>query len=531
MKVGIFVLSINNKIILVQYILKIKMKNTFLLLLILFYTISLAQEVHVPFKIGKKFTISNDKGEFITDLKFDSIYFNDDLPKNYFYTLNDSKKGLFGKDKLIFTDLKGERLYFYKDILIIERIKNRFASDQNKENEEILYSSNGNRVFENQYKRIQIAPYESVGIKSDLTSNEIILFVQDFQDKTTIIIYDVNENKIVRTLLKEYYSIKRENSLSNSYYIKAKKNKEDTKTEDFLFFINNNSIQLIPFVEEKKKIGIENHEYDVVEAEPVYEIKDSKEEIKVKIGSTHIIQKKNKFYLVEIIDNKLDTVLIKLPRRIKDPLIVKTNFTIANDTVSLENETALSYTYRGNKGIYFNNLFELMPIYDSILPIVNHKNEHYFLLSKKENKKSKFGISAVFNQNIIPFEYDTLVIEDESIIVSFFKRYTYYEVVAKKNSMYGIITFENKEIIPFKYDFISRSKYYFYNTMLNGKHGFIKTYEYSDPILVEPVFTSKVKNFHKDYQSSTGFLLFELVDNNGNFKCFANKNGIEYISN
>ncbi len=508
------------------------MKSTFLLLLIFSYTISFAQEVHVPFKIGKKFTISNDKGEFITDLKFDSIYFNDDLPKNYFYTLNDSKKGLFGKGQLIFNDLKGERLYFYKDILIIERIENKFTSHKNKESEEILYTSKGNRVFENQYKRIQIAPYESVGIKSDLVSNEIILFVQDFQDKTTIIIYDVNENKIVRTLLKEYYSIKRENSLTNSYYIKAKKNKEDTKTEDFLFFINNNSIQLIPFVEEKKKIAIENNEYEVVEAEQVYEIKDSKEEIKVKIGSSHIIQKKNKFYLVEVIDNHLDTVLIKLPRRIKDPLIVKTNFTIANDTLSLKNETALSYTYKGKKGIYFNNLFELMPIYDSILPIINHKNEYYFLLSKKENKKlkSKFGISAVFNQNIIPFEYDTLVIEDESIIVSFFKRYTYSEIVAKKNSMYGIITFENKEIIPFKYDFLARSRYYFYNTILNNKHGFIKTYEYSEPILVEPVFTSKVKNFHKDYQNSNGFLLFELVDNNGKFKCFANKDGIEYIN-
>ncbi|NJM79656.1 MAG: hypothetical protein HC854_08665 [Flavobacterium sp.] len=159
------------------------------------------------------------------------------------------------------------------------------------------------------------------------------------------------------------------------------------------------------------------------------------------------------------------------------------------------------------KEFIFNQFFELKPIYDSILPIVNHKNEHYFLLSKKENKKSKskFGISTVFNQNIIPFEYDSLIIEDESFIVSFFNRYTYSEIVAKKNNKYGIITFENKEVIPFKYDFLARSKYYFYNTILNDNHGFIKTYEYSVPIIIEPIFTSKVKNFHKIIKTTKVF--------------------------
>lgn len=513
------------------------MRNTLLLVVLTFCSISFAQEVHVPFKIGKKFTISNDKGELITALKFDSIYFNDDLPKNYFYTLNDSKKGLFGKGKLLFNDLKGERLYFYNDILIIERIKNEVVDSNSKiDVEEIIYTNNGVKVFDNKFKKIQIATHSSIGLDENLLSNEIILFVQDFQDKTTILIYDATVNKIVKTLLKEYNSVTRENSLSNSYYIKAKKNKEDIKTEDFQFIIDSNSIQLIPFVNVKKKINIEYIEDKIIEEEevPYEDYKDvSNNSTQIKTGSTHIIQKTNKFYLVENIKNQLDTTLIKLPRRIKNPTIIKTNFTIANDTLSLKNENALSYTYKDKKGIYFNALYELEPIYDSILPIVNHKNEHFFLLSKKENKhsKSKFGISKVFNHNIIPFKYDTIVIEDESIIVSFFKRYTYSEIVVKKNNKYGIITFENKVTIPFKYDFISRSRYYFYNTMLDNMHGFIKTYEYSQPIIIEPIFTSKVKNFHKNYQGNNGFLLFELFDNIGNFKCFANKEGVEYINN
>ena len=58
------------------------MRKFFLSLFLIFSSISLSQEIHVPFKTGKKFTISNDKGEFITDLKFDSIYFNDNLPKS-----------------------------------------------------------------------------------------------------------------------------------------------------------------------------------------------------------------------------------------------------------------------------------------------------------------------------------------------------------------------------------------------------------------------------------------------------------------
>ncbi|NJM79655.1 MAG: hypothetical protein HC854_08660 [Flavobacterium sp.] len=93
----------------------------------------------------------------------------------------------------------------------------------------------------------------------------------------------------------------------------------------------------------------------IVEAVEVSEYYDGnlKEEEKIKTGSTYIIQKNNKFFSIENIDNKIDTTLIKLPRRIKNASIVKTNLTITNDTLSLKNETALLYTYKDKKGIYF----------------------------------------------------------------------------------------------------------------------------------------------------------------------------------
>ena len=217
-----------------------------------------------------------------------------------------------------------------------------------------------------------------------------------------------------------------------------------------------------------------------------------------------------------------------MPKKIKNASIVEASFTIVNDTLRLNNKTALSYSYKNKKGIYFNSLFELKPIYDSIIPIVNHKNENFFILSKEENKKIKYGILNVLSNTIIPFEYDSLYITDESFTESFFKRYTFSEIVAVKNNKYGVISLMNKNVVPFKYDFLSRSKYYFYNTILNNKHGFIKTSEYSKPIFIEPIFTSKVKKYYNNYQDIKGFLLFELVDEKGNFKCYANEKGIEY---
>lgn len=121
-------------------------------------------------------------------------------------------------------------------------------------------------------------------------------------------------------------------------------------------------------------------------------------------------------------------------------------------------------------GIYTLLLIILYVLFPNIIIAQNSQIENNLYLIKDEIS-GKYGGVDIYNEVIIPFEYDDLMARPYSMIINMNK---YQRIRAKKNGQVGMINNYNQEIIPCKYNGVEYLGYGIYSISdFNDNHGLI----------------------------------------------------------
>lgn len=121
-------------------------------------------------------------------------------------------------------------------------------------------------------------------------------------------------------------------------------------------------------------------------------------------------------------------------------------------------------------GIYTSLLIILYVLFPNKIIAQNSQIENNLYLIKDE-VSGKYGGVDIYNEVIIPFEYDNLNARPYSMIINMNK---YHRIRAEKNGQVGIINNYNQEIIPCKYKGVEYYGHGIYGILdFNDNHGLI----------------------------------------------------------
>lgn len=226
-----------------------KFKRSILFIFIIFYAIVCqSQEIFVPYRIGDKFGISNEKGKIILKPSFDILEPGyGDVPYFIGYNFKDEKvsSSFIYNNKILIAD-KPYRSYHIQGNLIVAIsytiIGNPKYSREYKSNYD-LYDLKGKKILDGAYENIFIIDK----LDHDVTSDEVLIATIDKNERNSLFIYNIKRNKFIKTLFE------------NSQHFDVKYNSEVDLSDKSITITHKNvdgQFEQINIVPEKKALKV-----------------------------------------------------------------------------------------------------------------------------------------------------------------------------------------------------------------------------------------------------------------------------------
>lgn len=179
------------------------LQRLFIALFILFFSnlTVYSQNIFVPYRVGDKFGIANEKGEMKIKPAYDFVRVCD--MNNYFTcykTTGDSyTSSLIYKDKVIIKDQQYFSYYPYNDIVVA------VSHTDIKTGSFYTFGNELSHIYNNKGERILPGDYEYVDVLTDFDpkneSNEVLIDAYDLDEKYSVYVFDKKLNKVKQQLL------------------------------------------------------------------------------------------------------------------------------------------------------------------------------------------------------------------------------------------------------------------------------------------------------------------------------------------
>jgi hypothetical protein len=234
-----------------------QMKTLFLILSLLFIRPLFAQPILIPYRIGNKFGLSDEKGKLIVKPAYDEIEY---LRSGYFEYTNYNKtqdsvryangqikveerahptSGLFHQNKLLIANQPWRHYFIFKSFIIGS------VNEYRPENC-MLYNLKGEPLLPEAVKQIDVNYKRDLGDLGNLANlSEKLTLLSIFQrdenrrSQFSIAVYDDQKQKIISWLVKKVTDFKVDKYQRGRTYILCTYNDADGHHEQYLRFVNN----------------------------------------------------------------------------------------------------------------------------------------------------------------------------------------------------------------------------------------------------------------------------------------------------
>lgn len=536
-----------------------------------------AQQILIPFKVGDKFGLVDEKDKIIVEPKYEELVW---MGGDYFQ----ASEKIQVKDKLEtepgkFVDR--EETVYARSVLYNGKVwikpqpysgfqvfpgeffQARFEGDpaklslNQKQYENLkdksplffLYNAKGENVHEKGFRRLEVVDSAGISSRNPNWSKFVLLFTENFQNQFQMCVFDTDAGKFKECLFQDVTDFKLMDAdlKSKIFYISYKDQKG---------------------VEQKKKVGKDMN---------YFKIEDFKETLPERKSGPEILK--------ERMETKPEVV-----KNINDRTAQKSaQYILGNDTLYYDDENGkrneillkekikplfiqpflpkqkedLLYKKDGKFGFIRNGKMSEAE-YDSLA----YFGIDHYLACKKINTKLKCGTLDLNGKTVIPMEYDSifgklkifelnrnsgkleLVVEKkEAPIKSEVKVVSYYlktspNITVYKDGKMGLLKLNNEVVLPLIYDEIGingiktrgLASHNYMIIKQDGNYGvvmlnFNSEMQQSVLEIIEPIFPNFPAFYFKDYYGKKGFHLFGLMDENGKFLEYASEIGRVYRKN
>ena len=227
------------------------MKYKVSLLLTLFAVIEIySQQIAVPYRDGSKWGVSDVTGNIIIPTLYDSVSFDkyDQYNQEILYTELKGKKGIV---------VKGIEI-FKPEFLSIVIMQNLYIATKEVNNQYELHVADqtGKEVLDNSYvllraiKEVYYYTKVTTGSSSSRSKqNYVVVFSLINRDnKKSVAVWDVQQNKITQWLYKDYYSIVDPVHYDSSSLLYRYKLNENSAIQEQIFRCKDGQFELVPSI-------------------------------------------------------------------------------------------------------------------------------------------------------------------------------------------------------------------------------------------------------------------------------------------
>ncbi len=413
-----------------------------------------------------------------------------------------------------------------------------------------LFNMKGENLFPDGVRRI--IPVDMIGDKSKDLYEYVLFVVQDFEERASLVEFDVKKAMFKQWLLKDKFNISQASDHSHRGMLAVWENsKYDTPTY-YQVVHGDNGFEL------KAQLPVQSpntNYHDEMVMEPPVEVMESYgmigeppmpvEDVKkspVYINISHTISKETTTYTFsQTMQNSASSKIYSKQHDNIDTAVVMrfyNRFTSPGKDSIFALESTIFYKSNHKYGFMSSDTNHMI-LYDSILIFKNsscHNLSPIMMVMRSSNGRNKFGLIDILHHVLLPVDYDSIVFQKdnykqqrtEGILKSYdLKTAT---VLAYKNNHASIFTNFDSLVTSTTYDSITYNQNFgsFTTEAFILKKG--KVYD----LLLE--YGSQVKYYvlHLPYKPSfmqssfnrfDNFDLIGLDDEKGNFLCYATMGG------
>jgi hypothetical protein len=408
---------------------------------------SYSQQILVPFKAGNKFGLANEAGKVILRPAYDKLnwltgaYFetvneillNDTLETapNRFYIRNEKvlQKGLLHKNKTILKAGAYERFEIIPNKCIVAKntrnynslTKEQYAVLKNKRNEKSvsLFTLNGENVFPDNFRSLQ--KFDTAG-KSTVSKNasKYILFgAENFDNQYSFFVFDTDKQAIDTWLLKNVYKLKITDADYGNKIIRLRYQDANSITHYKMLSWSAGSFIISdtnPPAEKWQGDGYGNgHSYGsgsgkhvVAEEAPVEEGERINSTLRQQMADSIRRQR-----FVPFFQFKNDSLFhVTYPNEMAYIAVDTTHRLLYADEKRKRQSQPIIYQQQQKFGLLQPNGFS-RPLYDSLVYFGSD-----YIAAIKKHEQLQFGLIDGKGNIIVPFEYDSIQIGLQQLVVS-----------------------------------------------------------------------------------------------------------------
>ncbi len=569
------------------------MKFALILFCLIFFSLNAfsQNQVLVPFRVGDKFGLSDLKGQLIYPAEYDNITIKKGDPVGVFYAEKANKTTFFYKNIILIKDTKYNVFQVLENKCVLAKTGLEYLDISDFKNETeykaakkrtrylSIFNLKGENCYPENFKELHILDTAGQSDINKSLSRYIAFISLNFDEKTSVFIYDCDLQKITEWLIKDYFSFKFTGS--NKDFTSQKT--EIDKEEKYTLIFEGNKFK-IKQLDTKSSVG--SHQFgsasnsdksskkldrvinpfdDSFEGGTAEIANNSDKPQQRKIKSLFKIKEGRIFqYMCEY---KNDTIIkeIKLPFSIDD-LKIENNCDFenqdTNNLINYEFHNLIVFKTNNKYGVLISDKIQIQPIYDTICMIKtanfnDSKISICFLVGLKNSgsKNMRFGTIDINSKTIIPIVYEQINYnrleakdsnEDEIYnkrhkVVRFCNTTYNKEWLIKKDGRFGFISPTDSVILKPEFDEITQNGSVYSSFFTNFKivkkgnlYG-VMYFTHNGLKIVEPIFPHKPEYIIENYQGLKGKTLFRLVDDTvdsdnfmDKFFCFAEENGHLY---
>lgn len=504
--------------------------------IVLVQCLGYSQHNYFPYREGNLWGFCDESAQIILQPTFTNIE-RSIYEKGYYEISNGEKKGLFYNSKIIIP-AEYENIKIYRKGIIIT---------ENKENGATVFkvfNADGSLLIQNKFRFIGLMEGYNYSYSNFIKG----FYLKDINNKHSYVSVDFyNQNKI-NYLIENVYSLEIDQTKSNFRVdvVKIKKTEKSNeelvfikKEEDAISVLDENAKQ--NFLKKQSSNDYEPHT-DVAEDVPFEVLNIVTHNYIINQNGIEINYKKQRAP-----KSKQNQKIVDFPFKANFQTVTLTNgFTEQkiNDTIN-RYSNIIVFKQKKKTGFFFKYPFEKGNLYDSLQimkSIKNYDTESNYIkvgIFNKKTKKMNFGVVNLYQNEIIPIEFDDIVLGYHFNYYGFKREKAF---LVKKDNFYGLINDKKEQLLPVVYDYISDTnknddfllvkKSNQYGALVNYYNG--KKYNaellptFFDYKIKEIVLKSTLQKIYpENVVQAIDYIILE--DQNGNFKGYANPNGTLYF--
>jgi hypothetical protein len=547
------------------------------------------KDILVPYRLGEKFGISDLKGKILLKPQFDLIepigggYFKYSNHKIFMDSATDyygktkvrerveSVRGLLKGNNVIIRNSEHRHFTYVENALLIGSQESYVSTNSN------FYTLNGKRLLNENVERFRILANHAYEYSHNEDAPFITLYVEHYDRKTSLLIFDVVNQKLIEPLLNRVSELTLDRDESTESYLVCSYYDDNFQHYKDRIYYNDSLKRHVkePYTSRRTPAydcyyggNVEEGEAEVPFDAPEGMITGgygtgtgsvSEGAIEYVLPDAPAVPVRKKTFSFQKVN---DTVVKYGEASITLPQGQKILF---GDKYSSSQRQPLIYTDGSKYGLLFSDSVRSELEYDT-LRYIKHNSRYLYLTGKKtlENNKWKMGVLNESGEVFIPLMYEQVIPgileleysrEDSPDKSAFYLKQTnsYNKDKNQPLSMYGasftvsqngkmgLVDFSNKTLLPIEYDSLWKNGLSFLTTLRadddfyvykkDGKYGlFNLNYKNEIRFETQAVFPMIPVCRYRNYAGIKDFDLIQLATEQSLYFCYAGSDGTIYYN-